>query len=94
MAGRALLQCDPWFPCTDQWVMKPPGAGHWPSMPGHVPRQDSLCRAGGRSSGNAVGVAWWWAGRGVDEFCPGAVGGIVRPQLNFLPCSEPPSPKL
>lgn len=39
-------------------------------MPGHVPRQAGPCRGGGTSSGNAVGAAWWWAGRDPDKLCP------------------------
>lgn len=68
--------------------MKPPGAGHWQNMPGHVPRRGGPCRAGGPSFRNAVGVAWWWARRVSDKFCVGAVGVILTPQLNILSCSE------
>lgn len=57
--------CDPWLSGTDQWAMKPPGAGRWQSMPERVPRQGGPCRPGGPSSGNVVGVSWWsWGGEG------------------------------
>jgi hypothetical protein len=67
-AGWTLFPCDPQFPYTDQEVMKPPGAEHLQSMRGHAHRLGGPCRAGGPSSNNAVGVAWWLAWRASDKF--------------------------